>query len=160
MHPPRFDPRAAASLISPILGLVPVTECFVSKIIETQIAVYRLPYEGMSHVRIGEGIISGPSYPANVVRLRGQATSTSTSTGTKQCGDRRRLHARGNDSSEIRKREFLRRQFESGRQSDPGATRLPATPAQRSAEILSISGPHRNAFQKYGVPYARGDQRD
>jgi len=110
----------------------------------------------MSHVRIGEGIISGPSCPANVVRLRGQATST----GTKQCGDHRRLHVRGNHSSEIRKREFLRRQFESGRQSDPGATRLPATPAQRSAEILSISGPHRNAFQKYGVPYARGDQRD
>ena len=110
----------------------------------------------MSHARIGEGAISGPGYPANVVRLRGQATSAST----RQCGDRRKLYARGNHSCEIRKREFLHRQRESGRQSDPVETRLPATPAQRSVEILPISGPHRIAFQQHGVPHSRRDQRD
>ena len=118
----------------------------------------------MSHVRIGEGIISGPGYPADVVRLRGEATGSNTL----QCGEHRKLFTRGehrklsarsNDSCEIRKREFLHRQCESGGQSGPGETRLPATPAQRAAEILSISGSHRNAFQKHGVPHARPDQR-
>jgi hypothetical protein len=44
----------------------------------------------MSHVQIGEGIISGPGYPADVVRLRGQATDGNPL----QCGDRRKLYAR------------------------------------------------------------------
>jgi hypothetical protein len=109
----------------------------------------------MSHVRIGEGSISDPGYLSDVVRLRGQAASANTIHG----GDHGKLHVRGNRSCNIRKREFPHRQCESGRQSGPGQTRLPATPAQRAAEILSISGPHRNAFQKHGVPNARRDQR-
>ena len=88
--------------------------------------------------------------------MRGQAASA----GTKQCDERREPYARGNRSCAIRKRECLHRQCESGRRSDPGATRLPATPVQRAAEILSISGPDRNAFQKHGVPHAGRDQRD
>ena len=88
--------------------------------------------------------------------MRGEDTST----GAIQCGWHRKLYAHGNRSCEIREREFLRRQCESGRESGPGETRLPATPVQRSAEILSITGPHRNAFQKHGVPHARRDQRD
>ena len=110
----------------------------------------------MSHVRIDEGIISGTSYPANVVRLRGQAASACTTQG----GDHGKLSARGNRSREIRKRGYLHRQGESGRQSDPGESRLPATSDERAAEILSIPGPHRNAFQKHGVPHAGRDQRD
>ena len=126
----------------------------------------------MSHVRIGEGIISGPGYPADVDRLRGEATGGNTlqcddhrklyGRSGKLCAssDHRKLYGRRNHSREIRKREFLRRQCESGGQSGPGETRLSATPAQRSAEILSISGSHRNAFQKHGVPDGRRDQRE
>jgi hypothetical protein len=75
----------------------------------------------MSHVQIGEGIIGGPGYPTNVVRLRGQATSANTI----QCGEHRKLYDRGNRSCETRNRKFLHRQCESGRQSGLGETRLP-----------------------------------
>ena len=43
----------------------------------------------MSHVQIGEGIISGPGYPADVARLRGQATGGNTL----RWGDRRKRYA-------------------------------------------------------------------